>query len=396
MALQEAEATVLGWLDPERSPQIAWSGYVARADLGAFEGTRHCSGDGIGAVGSYEGGEPLPDVGVVVLALTWGLSMGINDSHGGSERFPDACNSAMVARERVIGLFDARTGQRLVAVLDRFDEEVIAGWQASALSVVHADATVAARATVNAIASPTSAMAAMSATLAAAAQPVLLPTPVRPAEWPTPSGEHVDRDSVPSAFRLALTQYPLLPGSRWTWRVVERKQGVAWRTSLLTETVEAAWLTAPDRLAVRSVRQRRVLHAGLLGSNLPEKEDVWRLLRPEGYLLIRSEPLTEGPYGFFDPDRVESGLVIEGWPYPHGGPLESSAWWLADELAVVTPAGRFDGCRRLQVIGGTAWGSTRAFCPGVGYVRTDSGACTICNGGLATMELVGYEVVLPR
>ncbi|MFN8422200.1 MAG: hypothetical protein U0470_02020 [Anaerolineae bacterium] len=381
MSLDEARSEVLTWLDPTREPRIEWSGYVARDDLDVFGDVGACLTDDLWRVGPADGDEPLPDVGIVVIASTWGLSMGLEGSHGGGSRVDvaDGCNSASDERERIVGLFDARTGRRLVVTMDSWiGDGVVAKWHASKPRIRSVPVRTA-------------------APMDAATAP---PTPVAPV-WPTPSGPPVDRDTIPPAFRETLRAYPLLPGSRWTWRTVARYEGVAWRSSLLTETVEAAWLVAPDRLAVRATRRRTVLHEGLIieASEAPAEEELWRLILPEGFVALDERPADVGAsYSdiWYEPDGLRPGLIMEGWPFPHDRITMGSAVWGDGAISVLTPAGRFDGCRALHVVGGAAWGSTRAFCPGVGYVTTDSGACSMCYAALGTMDLVSYDVAPPR
>ncbi|MEO8085059.1 MAG: hypothetical protein ABI780_14655, partial [Ardenticatenales bacterium] len=238
MTLDEARSEARSWLDPKRQPRIEWAGYVARADLSVFVAGQACSTDELWRVGPAEGDEALPDMGIVVIASTRGLSMGLEESHGGSGAAIDACNSSAEARERIVALFDARTGRRLVVTMDYWmNVDVGVLWRTSTPPRV--------RSVPRPTASPTAPQTA--ATTAAPTTTLTLTAPT----WPTPAGRPVDGDSVPPAFRDALRAYPLLPGSRWTWRAVSRYKGVAWQSSLLTETVEAAWLVAPDRLAVR-------------------------------------------------------------------------------------------------------------------------------------------------
>ena len=152
---------------------------------------------------------------------------------------------------------------------------------------------------------------------------------------------------------------------------------------------------------MRSVRRRTVLHAGLTGGHQdgPAEEELWRLVLPEGFVAFNDQPVSmRDSYGhmWYEADRLRPGFLMEGWPFPHDRVTMGSAVWDDANISVVTPAGRFEGCRQLHVLGGAAWGSTRAFCPRVGYVTTDSGACSMCTQELGTMDLVTYQVAPPR
>lgn len=386
MTLDEAKAEALSWFDASRSPRVEWAGYVAREVIGA--GLE----DGLidDAMTSWYRSRPISElsaVGVVVVASTFGLSMPLDAANDGkySPCDVDGCGGDDAARERVVTVFDALTGGRFATMPQtrwvRWPNVV--AWQAEP-----PPNTVQVRRPT--VAHPTAA-------------PTIAPTRSL-TSVATPDAPPLQADNVPVPMREVLAAYPLLPGSRWTWRVTSCWEGVWWHASELTEVVEAAWVLADDRVAVRSRRSTKRLSGvswpgeGDAASDVPV-ESIWRTVVSDGTVRLGIQTGPLGSPGVFDECCSARGfaLPLEPWDDPSRPDFgEGANFTTSAHTSVATLAGRFTDCGTIYVIGGNGHGTHRAVCRGVGYVRSESVAMTQPLFAIESMELVDYDVVLPR
>jgi hypothetical protein len=89
-----------------------------------------------------------------------------------------------------------------------------------------------------------------------------------------------------------------------------------------------------------------------------------------------------------------TGIAVERWLDPLRLPPSSGRFQLlATDQVVATRALRFEGCWKIAVIGGAAWGAERWLCPGTGYVRTEFQSCYVWRTHqVIVTELVGWHL----
>lgn len=204
---------------------------------------------------------------------------------------------------------------------------------------------------------------------------------------------------MPAPMRPALSTFPLLPGSRWRWRVTGRYEGVKWSAWTAEEVVEAGWILADDRIVVRSRRSGEWLSGDPLGmEERPRIVTVWRTIHADGVVESAADAGLAGPSQMFVGCCSPADIAVFLDPGPD--PTERTSWVIDHQTAahqtVVTAAGRFDDCATFYTVGGNGWGTFRAVCRGIGIVRGELAAETYTGSAIESMELVAYDVVLPR
>lgn len=403
--LEEAEKEVLSWLDPAREPRLEWSAYVRRealvragvADL--YDLRTHFAYDGLPLDGTHD---PL----LLVLASSLGMDpyfdVGADAAYG---RHPGNSHPAALAPERltVLGAFDALNGEVVGSVVVQGGRRREKGsddtpiYRLLPTAVAHFDPSSRRWPTATRVITPGPWPTSLGPTLTPTASPTAVP-----------SSAAITWETLPTALHPTFKAYGFAPGSSWTWKVNGQSHEVVWWSYVMTETIEAAWME--DGLAVlRShIEARMTMDGDPLA--LPVRA------------LPSTDTDTEASYGsgdafyFISPLRIagsRKGLeTFSGWPrygsnrsQPQVGfavPTyhslspdasdDSPPLGASDPTTVQLPAGTFDDCRNLQVLGGASWGSERWLCPGVGVVQYGTGGCSGAHCSHEVATLIRYHI----
>jgi hypothetical protein len=157
---------------------------------------------------------------------------------------------------------------------------------------------------------------------------------------------------------------------------------------IVTETVEAAWMTGPEQALVQVEIETEYITAvtAAYARNAPWSQTIYRVVEPDGVSL--------GIDGYLGGDLPNLGEGIIPEPLTdHFNPSDSSVIWTPsadDNVTISTQAGSFEGCARFGVVGGAGWGTFRWFCPGVGYVRDEQWSCYTNGANFQINELVRW------
>lgn len=187
---------------------------------------------------------------------------------------------------------------------------------------------------------------------------------------------------APAAYESVLDAYPMRSGNRWTYRVSAwrdtsgRPFGWGWQAQVVTEAVTAIHEGSGFLLAEVERTTGDVPRLGEPWRPAPA-DSAAKGIEDTSYLAI----LGDGTTNVSDLDGVNAGeldtgsfwllqLPLEvGKCWPLDDPVD--AWHMEEQVAVDTPARRFDGCCRLEWQGGSVLRS-RWLCPGIGFVREAS------------------------
>ena len=397
--LEEAEREVLSWLDPEREPRLEWSAYVRREAL-VKAGIDHLVDLRSGSAYDSSPLDGARDPLLLVLASTQGMDpyfdMGAGGAYG---RHPGNSQPAALAPERltVLGAFDALNGEILGsnAVQGRrlekpFDDTPT--YRSLPTAVARFDPGSRLRSTATRVVTPEPWPTSLGPISTSTASPTTIP-PSAAITWAT----------LPTALHPTFKVYGFAPGSSWTWSVNGQSQDVVWWSYVLTETIEAAWME--NGLAVlRShiymdggpLALRRALPS--MGSDTEEpygSRDAFYFISP---LLITGSRKGLQTVSGWQGSRSNRAQPQVGFALPtyHSLPPDASdvspPLGASDPTAVQLPAGIFDGCRNLQVVGGASWSSERWLCPGVGVVQYGFGSCSGAHCSAEVATLIRYHI----
>jgi hypothetical protein len=231
--------------------------------------------------------------------------------------------------------------------------------------------------------------------------------PPHPTTRQTPGGtSRADTSSTPDDLSRtaeiseeldqALDLYPLVPKSQWTYRARAWYDGSGGASFLVTDTVRALVVEAPDRARAEIHRETGVVHGQ------KRVADGIVPLLPTSYTVTGGSEYSE----YRDPTADEGNVEAARWPVSPGDilappgeatatPLSSdpSDWysfgtWFVDAIGpTASEAGNWDTCATLVwqlLTGGTlAW-----FCPGVGWVKVEMSHTYAFVG---TLELVDFK-----
>ena len=402
--LEEAEREVLSWLDPEREPRLEWSAYVrwealVRAGVADLYDLRTPFAlDGLPLDGTHD---PL----LLVLASTQGMDpyfdLGADGAYG---RHPRYSGPAALAPERltVLGAFDALNGEVVASVvvqggLRLFDDTPI--YRLLPTAVAHFDPSSRRWPTATRVVTPGPWPTSLGPTMTPTASPTAVP-----------SSAAITRETLPTALHPTFKAYGFAPGSSWTWKVSGQSHDVVWWSYVMTETIEAAWME--DGLAVlRSHIEARMTMDGdplalsALSPALPsygsDTEEPYGL--GDAYYFISPVLIAGSRKGLervsgWQRYRSNRALPQVGFALPTYHSLSPDASDVSpmvgagDPTTVQLPAGTFDDCRNLHVVGGAGWGSERWLCPGVGVVQYGFSVCygVLCSAEVAT--LIRYHI----
>lgn len=364
--LSALEEEVLSWLDPSRQPRMEWSGWIPHAELMAVLGERAC--DCYEDSYMYQDVTELPAMLAVVVASTQGI-----DAEGYGPDRPTECFAvASNEREAVMGVFGQNGRRWLSAALD-----------AKVLQELSALRPMMAQDTVESLQRAT-------------------PTPEPsdsgrsyPSVEPLPTGARPG--IVPDALRATFEVYPLMPGTRRVFLYTYRFEGVRWFTSIVTQTVVGQWALGDELARVDFRVEERRLHPKTAAVQLPGL--VTRYVSPLGVhdkeILEQSTNLEWiDVLGLLKDDGTPWGSVvpIEPFNYPLRTWEFTQVAYCCDDVVIEHPPGSPLRCTSFGVLGGNGWGTTRWFCPGLGYVRTVEAACATSGAGLGLFELIDFQL----
>ena len=389
--LVEADREVLSWLDPAREPRLEWSAYVRREALVRAGWT--IAQDWMAGFVEERPIDHLSDPVIMVVVSTRGIDPILGIDEKGAPRAPGASQTLWLSPKRVgvAALFDAFTGGRLAAmpVCPEGFETDNCSWRSMAelhrLPTAPAQQAPALRITVTPL--PTLAQGE-----AASAFPLssLVATPTA-AHHSDPTLGRLTWSTLPKDLHATFHFYGLAPGSNWTWRYVEQNGDVWWRTSLVTETIEAVWLEKD-----MAVVQSRVAVRKVSGPDVPE----WTKSVPEPSIQLR----------FVSPDHISTDRgSVQNYVYEQS-PSDF------DALGVAKPSdfGLFGYASREEAIMGpttldlpfavvkscweaTVWlanaaTSARWICPGIGVVQYSQGVGHTFVRSADVATLIRYHI----
>jgi hypothetical protein len=382
VGLAEVESEVLSWLDPTRGPRIEWSRYLQADVLVTAIGHWPVSDQWSGEVNLLNVDRVAGPV-IAVLATTRGLDMYYIWSAVGLKNGPSAC-APLPSRDRetVLAVFDAVTGERLAALLVRRD------WPVAIPDFLVRQAPVS-----TTVDPPSRRPVVVVPT--ATPWPWSFTTATPPPTEPSP-GARLTRATLPESLRGTFESYPLVPGTWWSWRLVDRVGGVRWRVTIITETVEAAWRVADDGVAVRSRIDAHLLTPTNRGDYRPTYlTPRWRYVWSRMIAGTRADAIGSASDSMGDDvlpgaSEIPAEALLSPWSdndVGYTGYIDLAA----PGTKVETTAGVFDDCHVVSIQGGASFGTERAFCAGVGYVRTEYFSCSVF-GAVGSADLVGYHV----
>jgi hypothetical protein len=393
MRLEDAERTVLGWLDPERSPRIEAAYYVTEGqmhDAGPDENSAFNWRANWGDRSTPFPGLDSPRLLLVIMASTQGMDMrDVSGLEEGRPRelfnedveWPNWCNPVRESRRQsLVTVFDAATGEQITEVLIADPETAESLARLAALGRERL----------------------RGATPLATATTTETMTPV-PASWhrqPTPPADlaslrPLEVGEVPAALVETVREVPLVKGAEWVYDHVTQGFGVYWTRDVVTRTIDAAWEIAPDAMLVRE------LHQSSAGDR-PVHDPSWRywFVYPEGITgdqgratIAEARGTLAAPQATFPWGNQPKVSLEQPLPIPLRAPdLRGASFQVVREALLEVPAGAFRSCFVTTQSEGGGSGSTNWVCRGVGTALYEAQRCFGTSGGTENMELLRYRI----
>ena len=386
--LEEAEREVLSWLDPAREPRLEWSAYVRRETLAAAKMGMDSDIDADHRdPETHDSFQTVADLGdplLLVMASTrgmdpfWGLVNNAISPRGPSTSQPSALSPD---RLTVLAIFDALTGARqsVGPIRNRRSNQSIRTTDYIALPTAVIRFDQAARLTMTPNPTRDSQLIPDSARLPASNSPYATPTATA---TEVPKSAQITKANLPEDLRDAFVDSGLAPGSTRTWFISGQDHDVRWFSSIVTETMEAAWLHL-GAVMVRSRFDERVIFNSNSESPLrtlvrtqSETESLY-FTRAAGSNMLR--PPLPGPSLLSTINLRELNV-----PYSLGHDFipigDEKPWWdISSQTAVgpmdlQLPSGYHRACWYIVTPGGAGWFTERWLCPGVGVAQFGRGA----------------------
>lgn len=407
MDREAAAAEVLRWTDPIGEPRVERSRIIEPGD--AYESLRETESiemygpwhDWLGSCifnmspSYYEGSHAEPEKAdwlrsepgplLFVEASHLGMDLLAEPDGHMRENQPEMGPSDLVdgqSRYRFTALFRAQDGSLVGHTFAALPEALWAAPEALAQTVVLHTPTVTI--------TPTPSATGERPTPATPAPPLVEDAPLDRALAP---GER------PAALKDALRVAPLLPGTRWTYRIRGVADGAKWLEPFTkTVTVESARLLDEDILEA-TLSQTTWTNDGPQPSEGPfglglMLHEGWRwrfILTPDG-LWARSM-FTEPPVPISSlrgSDLRPQGLTKLVDLTLDETPGQSMWTWIR-RRHVETPAGSYENCAELHEWFSAGQSFRHWFCPGIGFVRTETGGGMWCTHSFRIQELIDFR-----
>jgi hypothetical protein len=218
-----------------------------------------------------------------------------------------------------------------------------------------------------------------------------LPQPLAPDATAVPLGY----GEVPAALAANLTDWPAAVGSSWTYDVREVDAdiySVRWYAGRLTETVDAAWMLAPD------VMLSRIHHTGTSHEAIGyEQADAYsyRYTFANGIVGdMGTADLAAARRILADGSRTADPPIAGFLRLPLQPPDANLGYGAGLVGASVedTALGRLRDCYIVERVGNAGAGHNFRLCRGIGTVRRDMPYCWSQHGSFELNRLVAYRL----